>query len=166
MPEYADPVIDWLDGGRGLFGKKLYREVSPVTLLFVCRACGIRGSIGLTTAVPTISQSCSLQPNGSYTKDLSLVEDDLSRVCFMDNSPISYNWNKGESSRYLAFKMTPSPAARSALTRWPFAPLANALPIEGWTSDPNDEALLDMLPVLDSLRFTSDVRKVLGIRGF
>ncbi len=28
MQEYADPVIDWLDGGRGLFGKKLYREVS------------------------------------------------------------------------------------------------------------------------------------------
>ncbi|GHJ87306.1 hypothetical protein NliqN6_3708 [Naganishia liquefaciens] len=107
MQEYADPVIDWLDGGRGYFAKKLYRE------------------------------SCALQPNGSYTKDLSLVEQDLSRVCFMDNSPVSYNWNK-----------------------------ANALPIEGWTSDPNDEALLDALPVLDSLRFTSDVRKVLGIRGF
>lgn len=29
MQEYADPVIDWLDGGRGLFGKKLYRDVSP-----------------------------------------------------------------------------------------------------------------------------------------
>ncbi|KAJ9127094.1 hypothetical protein QFC24_001329 [Naganishia onofrii] len=107
MQEYADPVIDWLDGGRGYFAKKLYRE------------------------------SCALQPNGSYTKDLSLVEEDLSRVCFMDNSPVSYNWNK-----------------------------ANALPIEGWTSDPNDEALLDALPILDSLRFTSDVRKVLGIRGF
>lgn len=107
MQEYADPVIDWLDGGRGLFGKKLYRE------------------------------SCSLQPNGSYIKDLSVVEEDLSRVCFVDNSPVSYNWNK-----------------------------ANALPIEGWTSDPNDEALLDLLPVLDSLRFTNDVRRVLGIRGF
>ena len=45
-------------------------------------------------------------------------------------------------------------------------PTANALPVEGWTSDPNDKALLDALPVLDSLRFTSDVRKVLGIRGF
>lgn len=43
---------------------------------------------------------------------------------------------------------------------------ANALPIEGWTSDPNDEALLDVLPILDSLRFTSDVRRVLGIRGY
>lgn len=65
MPEYADPVIDWLDAGRGLFGKKLYRE------------------------------SCSLQPNGSYIKDLTLADDDLSRVCFMDNSPISYSWHKG-----------------------------------------------------------------------
>jgi TFIIF-interacting CTD phosphatase-like protein len=68
MPEYADPVIDWLDGGRGLFAKKLYRE------------------------------SCHLQLNGSYIKDLSLVEQDLSRVCFMDNSPISYSWNKGTSA--------------------------------------------------------------------
>lgn len=65
MPEYADPVIDWLDGGRNLFAKKLYRE------------------------------NCHVQPNGSYIKDLTLVEKDLSRVCFMDNSPVSYSWNKG-----------------------------------------------------------------------
>ncbi|ORX40069.1 HAD-like domain-containing protein [Kockovaella imperatae] len=107
MPEYADPVIDWLDGGRGLFAKRLYRE------------------------------DCCLTQPGSYVKDLSLVEPDLSRVCFMDNSPISYMWNK-----------------------------ANALPVEGWTSDPNDEALLHCIPVLDSLRFVNDVRRVLGIRGF
>lgn len=107
MPEYADPVIDWLDNGRGLFAKRLYRE------------------------------SCYLQPSGSYIKDLALVNPDLGRVCFMDNSPISYSWNK-----------------------------ANALPIEGWTSDPNDEALLQSIPVLDSLRFVTDVRHILGIRGF
>ena len=65
MPENADPVIDWLDGGRGFFAKKLYRD------------------------------SCYLQTTGSYVKDLALVEADLSRVCFMDNSPISYSWNKG-----------------------------------------------------------------------
>lgn len=69
MPEYADPVIDWLDNGRGLFAKRLYRE------------------------------SCYLQPSGSYIKDLALVDPDLAKVCFMDNSPISYNWNKGESRR-------------------------------------------------------------------
>lgn len=27
MQEYADPVIDWLDAGRGYFAKRLYREV-------------------------------------------------------------------------------------------------------------------------------------------
>ena len=44
--------------------------------------------------------------------------------------------------------------------------IANGIPIEGWTHDTYDEALLDLLPVLDSLRFTNDVRHVLGLRGF
>lgn len=107
MQEYADPVIDWLDAGRGILQRRLFRE------------------------------SCTQLPNGSYTKDLSIVEDDLARVCLIDNSPVCYNINE-----------------------------ANGIPIEGWTHDPHDEALLDLLPVLDSLRFTSDVRHVLGIRGF
>ncbi|RPD80669.1 NIF-domain-containing protein [Lentinus tigrinus ALCF2SS1-7] len=107
MQEYADPVIDWLDAGRGILGRRLFRE------------------------------SCTQLPNGSYSKDLSIVEHDLSRVCLIDNSPVCYSINE-----------------------------ANGIPIEGWTHDPHDEALLDLLPVLDSLRFTSDVRRVLGIRGF
>jgi TFIIF-interacting CTD phosphatase-like protein len=53
-----------------------------------------------------------------------------------------------------------------SLNRTANAAAANGIPIEGWTHDPLDEALLDLLPVLDSLRFTSDVRRVLGIRGF
>lgn len=107
MQEYADPVIDWLDAGRGILARRLFRE------------------------------SCTQLPNGSYIKDLSLVEQDLSRVCLIDNSPVSYRGNE-----------------------------ANGIPIEGWTHDPLDEALLDLLPILDSLRFTGDVRRVLGIRGF
>ncbi|KAL6309736.1 NLI interacting factor-like phosphatase-domain-containing protein [Sparassis latifolia] len=107
MQEYADPVIDWLDAGRGMFGRRFFRE------------------------------SCTLLPNGSYTKDLSIIEQDLSRVCLIDNSPTCYSVNE-----------------------------ANGIPIEGWTHDAHDEALLDLLPVLDSLRFTSDVRRILGIRGF
>lgn len=83
MPEYADPVIDWLDGGRNLFAKKLYRE------------------------------NCHVQPNGSYIKDLTLVEKDLSRVCFMDNSPVSYSWNKGRFFTRLLFVCDPS-----SLTIW------------------------------------------------
>ena len=48
----------------------------------------------------------------------------------------------------------------------PLELVANGIPIEGWTHDMSDEALLDLLPVLDSLRFTGDVRRVLGMRGF
>ncbi|KJA30030.1 hypothetical protein HYPSUDRAFT_252080 [Hypholoma sublateritium FD-334 SS-4] len=106
MQEYADPVIDWLDAGRGILEHRFFRD------------------------------SCTQLPNGSYTKDLSVIEADLSRVCLVDNSPVSYSVNE-----------------------------ANGIPIEGWTHDPSDEALLDLLPVLDSLRFTSDVRRVLGLRS-
>ncbi|KIM46232.1 hypothetical protein M413DRAFT_64928 [Hebeloma cylindrosporum] len=106
MQEYADPVIDWLDAGRGILEHRFFRD------------------------------SCTQLPNGSYTKDLSVIESDLSRVCLVDNSPVSYTVNQ-----------------------------ANGIPIEGWTHDPSDEALLDLLPVLDSLRFTSDVRRVLGLRS-
>ncbi|KAI0035655.1 NLI interacting factor-like phosphatase-domain-containing protein [Vararia minispora EC-137] len=107
MQEYADPVIDWLDAGTGILSRRLFRE------------------------------SCTQLPNGTYTKDLSVVEQDLSRVALIDNSPVSYSVNE-----------------------------TNGIPIEGWTHDPYDEALLHLLPILDSLRFTSDVRRVLGLRGF
>lgn len=84
MQEYADPVIDWLDAGRGILGRRLFREVSAST--HVVRA------IRLTRA-----QSCTQLPNGSYTKDLSIIESDLSRVCLIDNSPVCYNINEGPS---------------------------------------------------------------------
>lgn len=109
LPEYADPVIDWLDGGDGrggLIGGRLFR-------------------------------SHCLAKNGTYMKDLTVVDPDLARVCLVDNSPVSYAINQ-----------------------------ANGIPIEGWINDPNDECLLDLLPMLDSLRFTNDVRRVLGLRGF
>lgn len=106
VQEYADPVIDWLDQGRGLISHRLFRE-----------SCSFKG--------------------GSYVKNLAVVDQDLSKVCLVDNSPASYRLNR-----------------------------ANGIPIEGWTHDPNDEALLDLLPVLDSLRFASDVRHILGIRGW
>ncbi|KAG0660424.1 Nuclear envelope morphology protein 1 [Rhodotorula mucilaginosa] len=104
LPEYADPVIDWLDGGDGrggMVGARLFRA-----------DCVAR--------------------NGSYMKDLSVVEPDLSRVCLVDNSPASYAINQ-----------------------------ANGIPIEGWINDPTDECLLDLLPMLDSLRFTNDSPKQL-----
>ncbi|MBW0500786.1 hypothetical protein O181_040501 [Austropuccinia psidii MF-1] len=102
MREYADPVIDWLDQGRGLIDARLFRE------------------------------SCT-NIKGSYVKDLTIVERDLSKVCLVDNSPISYGLHQ-----------------------------ANAIPIEGWLNDPSDEGLLELLPMLDSLRFTKD-RKPPGL---
>ena len=41
-------------------------------------------------------------------------------------------------------------------------PADNAIPIKSWFSDPHDTALLNLLPVLDALRFTTDVRSVLS----
>lgn len=37
--------------------------------------------------------------NGSYVKDLTVVEPDLSRVCLVDNSPASYAVNQGACAR-------------------------------------------------------------------
>ena len=88
--------------------------------------------------------------------DLTIIEGDLSRVCLVDNSPASYDINQGMCTVDVCV------VSISMLNY----PLANGIPIEGWTHDPNDEALLDLLPVLDSLRFTSDVRRVLGLRGY
>jgi CTD nuclear envelope phosphatase 1 len=40
--------------------------------------------------------------------------------------------------------------------------LDNAIPIKSWYSDTSDTALLNLLPMLDALRFTDDVRSVLS----
>lgn len=32
IQEYADPVIDWLDGGKGLVTARLFREVSDTSI--------------------------------------------------------------------------------------------------------------------------------------
>jgi len=31
MQEYADPVIDWLDAGRGILEHRFFRDVCPTT---------------------------------------------------------------------------------------------------------------------------------------
>lgn len=38
---------------------------------------------------------CTQLPNGSYSKDLTVLNEDLARICLVDNSPVSYNINKG-----------------------------------------------------------------------
>ncbi|XP_055624917.1 CTD nuclear envelope phosphatase 1 homolog isoform X1 [Toxorhynchites rutilus septentrionalis] len=70
---------------------------------------------------------------GSYTKDLSAICSDLNRIFIIDNSPGAY-------------RCFPN----------------NAIPIKSWFSDPMDICLLSLLPMLDALRFTNDVRSVLS----
>eukprot|EP00731_Ephydatia_muelleri_P014856 Em0008g576a len=77
-------------------------------------------------------QHCTMDFNG-YTKDLTSICPDLSKVFIIDNSPAAY-------------RSSPD----------------NAIPIPSWFSDPHDTALLDLLPLLDALRFTNDVRSVLS----
>merc|ERR1739842_80610 len=67
------------------------------------------------------------------TLDLSAICSDLSSIFILDNSPGAY-------------RSYPD----------------NAIPIKSWFNDPSDTALLNLLPVLDALRFVSDVRSVLS----
>lgn len=69
------------------------------------------------------------------SKNLLLVDTDLANVILIDNSPFSYrNFQQ------------------------------NAIPINSYFYDPSDEALLNLLPFLDALRFVNDVRSVLSRR--
>lgn len=41
----------------------------------------------------------------------------------------------------------------------------NAIPIEGWISDPTDYELLHLIPLLEGLQYVSDVRALLALRN-
>ncbi|KAI9015670.1 NLI interacting factor-like phosphatase-domain-containing protein [Phycomyces nitens] len=79
-------------------------------------------------------QACIVQ-DGNFLKDISLAEPDLSKVCLVDNSPEAFGLFQ-----------------------------ENGISLPGWVANPNDECLLDLLPILDALRFTADVRSVLRLR--
>eukprot|EP00761_Pharyngomonas_kirbyi_P008732 gb/GECH01008744.1/.p1 GENE.gb/GECH01008744.1/~~gb/GECH01008744.1/.p1 ORF type:complete len:246 (+),score=32.19 gb/GECH01008744.1/:1-738(+) len=80
-------------------------------------------------------ESCTRKKT-QYVKDISKICSDLTNCIIVDNSPISYE-------------------------RQP----DNAVPIKSWNgTDPADEALLDLLPLLEGLRHIEDVRSVLGLR--
>ncbi|KAI5250421.1 hypothetical protein E4T43_00190 [Aureobasidium subglaciale] len=79
-------------------------------------------------------QHCTFR-NGAYIKDLTQVEPDLSKVMILDNSPLSYIFHED-----------------------------NAIPIEGWISDPTDNDLLHLVPLLEGLQYVTDVRALLALR--
>ena len=41
--------------------------------------------------------------------------------------------------------------------------IENGVSIESWLDDAQDEGLLDLLPLLDGLRFVDDVRSIIGL---
>ncbi|XP_034477348.1 CTD nuclear envelope phosphatase 1 homolog [Drosophila innubila] len=79
-------------------------------------------------------QHCTSATN-FVSKNLYMVDRDLTRVFIIDNSPTAYR-------------------------DFP----QNAIPIKTYIYDPADEELLNLLPFLDALRFTKDVRSILGRR--
>lgn len=140
VPEYADPVIDWLEQERKFFSARYYR------------------------------QHCTFR-NGAYIKDLSSVEPDLSRVCILDNSPMSYIFHEGMfhfPPGSISDCVLPTHYGQKTWTRRLIdilsCPIDNAIPIEGWINDPTDNGLLHLIPLLEALQYVTDVRAFLGLR--
>jgi CTD nuclear envelope phosphatase 1 len=95
-------------------------------------------------------QDCRYEFN-SYTKDLCVVNNDLSRVFILDNSPVAY--------RLFPLNAIPS---KSNIFFNPIDLILFVL-VKSWFSDPTDTCLLSLLPFLDALRFCRDVRSVLSM---
>lgn len=72
--------------------------------------------------------------NNTFVKDLTLLGRDLNNVIIVDNSPNSY-----------AFQPE------------------NALPIQTWIDDASDECLFKLIPILDILAHSEDVRNPLKL---
>lgn len=79
-------------------------------------------------------QHC-IKRNGNFVKDITIVNPNLADVLIVDNSPAAYS-------------MHPS----------------NAIPIDTWYDDQNDDQLLNLLPLLHALAFLNDVRSLLDLR--
>ncbi|KAK5116716.1 hypothetical protein LTR62_007390 [Meristemomyces frigidus] len=110
-------------------------------------------------------QHCTLR-NGAYIKDLAQVEPDLSRVAILDNSPMSYIFHEGESSTALASKYLPGSFRYVFWMKMLMFASDNAIPIEGWISDPTDHDLLHLIPMLEGLQYVTDVRALLALRHY
>ena len=73
--------------------------------------------------------SCLLDKNGKFIKNLLTIYNDLKDVILLDNNPISYSYNK-----------------------------SNGLPIITWHFDKKDRELLKVIPILEFLSTVNDIR--------
>ena len=76
--------------------------------------------------------SCFLDKNGKFVKNLYTIYNDLKNVILLDNNPISYSYNKN-----------------------------NGLPIITWHFDKKDRELLKLIPILEFLSTVNDIRNYL-----
>ncbi|CAN0853768.1 CTD small phosphatase-like protein 2 [Linum grandiflorum] len=79
-------------------------------------------------------ESCIFS-DGTYTKDLTVLDVDLAKVAIIDNSP-------------QVFRLQ----------------VNNGIPIKSWFDDPSDSDLLSLLPFLETLADADDVRPIIARR--
>ncbi|XP_043689457.1 CTD small phosphatase-like protein 2-A isoform X3 [Telopea speciosissima] len=79
-------------------------------------------------------ESCIFS-DGSYTKDLTVLEVELAKIAIIDNSP-------------QVFRLQ----------------VNNGIPIKSWFDDPSDRALISLLPFLETLVDADDVRPIIAKR--
>lgn len=80
--------------------------------------------------------NCLLRDGEGYIKDLNQISKNLNDLIIIDNSPISYSLNE-----------------------------SNGILVEGWINDPTDTDLLNLIPLLNGLRYSTDVRSVLSLKN-
>lgn len=166
MQEYADPVIDWLEAERKIFKARYYRQHCTIEngayikdLSVVERDLGkvcILDNSPISYAWhegPLPPQACRLVAS---PPPCLLIAFPFSFVCYIPfvsylHFPLLSFPNCG------SMPSLPSLNGHKLITE-------NAIPIEGWISDPTDNDLLHLIPFLRSLRFVGDVRNLLGLR--
>ncbi|ONM40039.1 CTD-phosphatase-like protein [Zea mays] len=86
-------------------------------------------------------ESCIFS-DGCYTKDLTILGIDLAKVAIVDNTPQV----ESLSNVYKVFQLQ----------------VDNGIPIKSWFDDPADQELIELLPFLESLVDSDDVRPIIS----